>query len=201
VPNVNEVNAERIRYGADCMILPHRVTKRATSNEQTVLALTGGADVANLGRIWPRVAARTLPPNIRITWVKGPLAEAPLVDRSLEDRIRLVSGSENLSTEISQASFGLVVHGISAYELLSAGVPSVVFSPYGAKDDGSMAFLENSRLARISHSSHDAVNQLLYLVNNPKEAERMAEKARNFLGVPGELTLASELLEILKLAA
>ena len=56
--------------------------------------------------------------------------------------------------------------GLSFFEVLQYGIPSVVFSPYGKKDDNEMKSLAKEGVTSVSRNSTHAVEQLVKLMKN-----------------------------------
>jgi UDP-N-acetylglucosamine:LPS N-acetylglucosamine transferase len=65
-----------------------------------------------------------------------------------------------------QSNYAITVFGISFFEILQYGVPSVVFSPYNNKDNEELEALKKEEVAMIANNSRLAVEGLFKLMNN-----------------------------------
>jgi UDP-N-acetylglucosamine:LPS N-acetylglucosamine transferase len=84
------------------------------------------------------------------------------------------------------ASYALAVYGVSFYELLYYGVPTVVFSPYEDKDKAELAIVEAEGLALTARDAEDAVEQLHRLMQDEVLAMGLSQRARARMAARGE---------------
>jgi spore coat polysaccharide biosynthesis predicted glycosyltransferase SpsG len=173
--------------GWDCFLLgvppPIRTVWRPDSD---VLVLTGGSDPTGLGKTLPvqlndRLAAKT-----RIDWVSGPYAVPPSFPSAPRVSFVLHRAPPCLDRLMDLASYALAVYGVSFYELLYYGVPTVVFSPYGDKDKAELAIVEAEGLALTARDAEDAVEQLHRLMQDEVLAMGLSQRARARMAARGE---------------
>jgi UDP-N-acetylglucosamine:LPS N-acetylglucosamine transferase len=125
------------------------------------------------------------------------LAQRPIVRKSTMARVQFIVNPRNLKSHILSASFGLSVHGISAYELMASGIPTVVYSPYGEKDHDAMTKIEELGVAEIAQTPEGAVGVLKNLISNKERSAQLSARAADTFHVRGEYTLHSEIRRIL----
>lgn len=194
---MNQESKDRVRFGPDCMLLPNRTQFEPRKKKDIVLVMNGGSDREGLGRVWPDFLAREIPQYLQIKWIQGPLAQRPIVRKSTMARVQFIVNPRNLKSHILSASFGLSVHGISAYELMASGIPTVVYSPYGEKDHDAMTKLEELGVAEIAQSPEEAVILLKNLISNRERSAQLSARAADTFHAKGEYTLQSEIRRIL----
>jgi spore coat polysaccharide biosynthesis predicted glycosyltransferase SpsG len=154
-----------------------------------VLILTGGSDVAKLSRTLPVQLNESLGKNVELHWVRGPFSEPPI----LPDECRLEWHVHDAPTQLDElivhSDYVLTVFGVSLFEVLQYGIPSVVFSPYGDKDD--------IELTSLSDNAQSAVDNLIKLMNNDKLAREYSTNALNKLSVNGAQKLSEEIYSLI----
>jgi UDP-N-acetylglucosamine:LPS N-acetylglucosamine transferase len=91
----------------------------------------------------------------------------------------------------------LTVFGVSLFEVLQYGIPAVVFSPYGDKDDIELTSLSEEKVALVSDNAQSAVDNLIKLMNNDKLAREYSTNALNKLSVNGAQKLSEEIYSLI----
>lgn len=187
-----------VRFGWDCFLLRNRASLPRDPVPNSVLVSTGGSDVAELGKVWPSLLGKNLPAGAEVTWVQGPLAAPPELPENSDLNFHVVHNPSNIPELMGNASFGLSVHGVTFFEMLASGIPSVTYSPYGLKDQRELLELQDMKIAEVGLDPEDAVIRLSELMTNPVRARSFSELARMTLSTPGEETFAVELHRILR---
>lgn len=183
-----------VRWGWECVIADIALEPRAWAPGEEVLVLTGGSDAAGLGETLPGLLDRRLPEGTRLHWVQGPYAEPP----NWPDNPRLPHtvhrAPDRLDELMREAPYALTVYGVSFFELLKYGVPTVVFSPYGEKDRRHLELVEPAGAALTAGSAEEAVERLAGLMASDTKARRLSEKSRELVTDGGADQLAEEIL-------
>ncbi len=97
-----------------------------------------------------------------------------------------------------QAShYAVTVFGVSFFELLYLGIPTVVFSPYGDKDDSELQSIAKTGVAMVARDEHDAIDCLCALMNNDCLAARLSLRAREKLSTLGGRRLCMEISKLI----
>lgn len=197
-PQNRTTTHSRFRFGWDCYLLRNRASSPRAPVANSVLIATGGSDVARLGQIWPLLLDKHLPPGTEVTWIQGPLAEAPTIPKDSKLNFRVARDPANIPELMGEASFGLTVHGVTFFEMLASGIPSVTYSPYGMKDQRELLTLQDMEIAQVGIDPEDAVLKLSELLGDSASAQSFSELARLTLSTPGEETFAAELGRLLR---
>lgn len=186
-----------IFFGWDCFLLNVANSPVDWKLGKRALVLSGGSDTTGLGKIWPALLNETLPDDSELHWVTGPYAQQPLWPDSL--RISMVNHQSpaGLNDVIVGVNFALTVYGVSFYELLYYGVPTVVFSPYGEKDDVELAMIAEEEVALVAKNEFEAVAKLQELMANEKLAASLSRRARQKMSTPGGQTFARALAALM----
>lgn len=186
-----------IRFGWDCLLLEPLPEGHRRPESREVLVLTGGSDATGLGRNWPWLLDQQLPEDARLHWVTGPFSPRPVLPASP----RIAAFEEHVAPAglgplMRQASFAVTVFGVSFFELLQHGVPTVVFSPYGSKDQPELDALRAEGLAWIASDHLDATQQLARLMADAPAAAALSQRAQARLGRPGVDHLADAIAQL-----
>ncbi len=179
---------QKLQYGPDCFLLrkPLAIERREeSSQEKSLIVLTGGADPAKLSKFLPELLDNQLPSGVRIDWVKGPYAEEPLLPSKLE-RFKVLDAPTDLHQRIANYDLALCVFGVSFFECLNAGTPVVTFDPIGAATDEEWRELKLLAPTLIADSFEDAVDRTKALLSSsdkielPEVASKLALGPENF---------------------
>jgi len=169
-PELNQGDTSRLVYGWDCFLL--KVAARTTQwqDGKNLLVLTGGSDATNLGQSWPALLDAALPDDTALHWVTGPYAASPQWPRDPRITFYNYQAPDNLQQLMSTANYAVTVYGVSFYELLYYGVPTVVFSPYGDKDTSELEAIAASGIALVAKDEKEAIVKLNQLMASPSVA-------------------------------
>lgn len=184
-PEDRTSGATRIRFGWDCFLLPNRVHERNPLARRLLVA-TGGSDRHRLGDIWPKLLDSELPSDFSVTWVQGPLADNPILPSPSRLEFEVLQGEKDLRQVISSTEIGLSVYGVTAFELLASGVPTVTYSPYGEKDSLESAELSRLGIAEVAKSPEDAAQKIGTLSESNFLRSRLSRAALEKFPVSGE---------------
>ena len=166
-PKVGDFQS-RLAYGWDAYLLNVRSEDQRPESSESILVLTGGSDVMQLGRDWPAILNQCLPSGSVVHWVTGPFSEAPVFPAS--SRVELIEhvAPADLSPLMHTATVAATVFGVSFFELIALGVPTVVFSPYGEKDSRELQRIAEQRIALVAKDVKDAAEQAATLLKDRK---------------------------------
>lgn len=172
---LNTIANNKVLFGWDCLLVNSPLRTTPWSAGPRVLVLTGGADATNLGRHWPHHLDAELPASTELHWVKGPYAEPPaLPSRSRLARVVEHVAPPSLTSLMPEVNYAVTVYGVTFYELLRAGVPTVVFSPYGNKDDAELQEIERLKLSLVARDEKHATDELNRLMSNSTLAQSLS---------------------------
>ena len=194
---LNIAHDTRVVYGWDCFLVNVPDVVPAWSNGRRVLVLTGGSDVTGLGNFWLGFLNERLDADVELDWVTGPYAKEPVWPDS--PRITMLNhhAPKGLETLMSGANYAVTVFGVSFFELIYFGIPTVVFSPYGEKDSAELAALAAADVALVVRDEYEATEALIDLMSNPQKAEALSKRARAMMPVHGGVRLSEAIRKIL----
>ncbi|MBT9614043.1 MAG: hypothetical protein IV108_12340 [Burkholderiales bacterium] len=172
------IGAAPILFGWDCFLLNVRRPPIEWKSGGKVLALTGGSDATGLGKTLPTLLNEALPGGTELHWVTGPYAQEPVWP--VFPRLSMLNhqSPSGLDDLMAEANYAVTVYGVSFFELLYYGVPTVVFSPYGNKDDEELAAIAEVGVALVAKDEVDAVGKLKELMADHKLATSLSHHAR-----------------------
>lgn len=170
-----------VLFGWDCFLLNVRGLAKPWQHGNRVLVLTGGGDVTRLGQRLPTLLSNALPDGAVVDWVTGPYAEQPVRPESAKVAFVNHQAPARLDSLMAEAHYAMTVYGVSFFELLYYGVPTVVFSPYGNKDTEELDMVAAEGVAWVAEDEYDAVASLRALMANHQAAETLSAKARRHM--------------------
>lgn len=175
-----------ILFGWDCFLL--NVQHQPVADWQPgsrVLALAGGSDATNLGQTWPTQLNEQLAEGTQLDWVTGPFAQQPVWPTSPRISMLNHSSPTSLDNLCGSANYAVTVYGVSFFELLYYGLPTVVFSPYGNKDDEQLAEIARQGVALVASNELDAIGKLKELMADHVLAQAISQRGRQKLSQSG----------------
>lgn len=187
-----------IVFGWDCFLFDPQWEPVPWVPGRRVLALSGGSDATQLGNTWPALLNQSLREGTELHWVKGPFAAKP--NWPATTRIKMIehSAPAGLGPLMLQASYAITVFGVSFYELLHMGVPTVVFSPYGDKDAIELDSIAASGVALVAADEREATERLIELMNCDGLAQQLSGRAREAMGESGAFRLCAEIENLMQ---
>jgi len=187
---------DKIKSGWDSFLIQKNLPSQSWKQGLNVLVLTGGSDVAKLGNILPSQLDGLLNDQVKVHWVQGPYAEAPSLPVKTRLDWKVHSAPNQLDELIVSSNYVLTVFGVSFFEVLQYGLPTVVFSPYGNKDDEELIALASEQVAIVEKDSNSAVKALINLMENNQLAKSLSQNALEKLSVNGAQKLAEHTLAL-----
>ncbi len=193
IPPSNLDNGAPIIFGWDCFLLNVQGKPVDWESGQTVLALTGGSDMTALGKTWPSLLDEALSVGTELHWVTGPFAQKPCLPDTPHITIHNHQAPDCLSSVMKASNYAVTVFGVSFFELLYYGIPTVVFSPYNEKDNFELEAIAEAGVALVARDEVDAARMLADLMNNESYARDISKIARELLSTPGAIRLCNEI--------
>jgi len=170
-----------------------QTTDEDWSAGNSVLVLTGGSDVAKLADTLPRKLDAELPKNFVIHWVQGPYSDDPAIPFTPRLEWILHKAPSSLVDLMNRCQYAFTIFGISFFELLYHGVPTVMFSPYGDRNRDEIEKLKEEKVALIEDEVEGAVQSLARLMHNEALAKALASKAKSKINGNGAVRLAAKI--------
>lgn len=187
-----------LRYGWPYYLIePCRSAAPGKHAAEPLLVLTGGSDATGLGATLPGKLDAALPAGTAIVWVQGPYAATPLLPASSRLAWHVEHAPASLQDLMAQSRLALTIYGVSLFELLAHDVPSVVFSPYGARDDEELPALAAADVAHVADDEDAAVAALTCLLADPAEEARLARRGSEHVDGGGPARLAADIFALL----
>ena len=187
-----------LRSGWDTYLIQKRLNHKKWRPGSKILVLTGGSDVLNLGKILPIQLDSILDKNSEVHWVKGPLSDDPKLPEKQKLKWIFHDAPQQLDEIIVQSNYVLTVFGVTFFEVLQYGIPTVVFSPYDIKDDKDLKALSNEDVAIVSNNSRSAIKELSNLMADDKLANKLSINALKKLSINGSQQLSKRIYLLLK---
>jgi spore coat polysaccharide biosynthesis protein SpsF (cytidylyltransferase family) len=173
-------------------------TRHPDGTPPRILVLTGGSDATGLGASLPARLDKALPTGTQIDWVRGPYAAAPAIPENARLSWHVHDAPPSLAPLMDQADYALTVYGVSLFELLGKGVPSVVFSPYGARDEGEIPALAAADVSVVAPDEAAAVAALGQLVGDREASRHLALQGPRQVDGEGPARLARDIFALLE---
>ena len=186
-----------LKSGWDSFLIRKRFKQKSWSPGSKVLVLTGGSDVTNLGETLPAKLDKLLDNNIELHWVKGPFSHAPNLPKECRLNWVVHNAPEYLDELIVQSNYVMSVFGVSFFEVLQYGIPTVVFSPYGEKDINDLNGLSKENVAMVFNKTEPAIKGLDELMRNDELAIKYSMNALKKMSVNGVQNLCNEIYSLI----
>lgn len=182
-----------IKSGWDSFLIQKRLSHKEWTPGSSVLVLTGGSDTAKLSRTLPAYLDKSLRGDIKLNWVRGPFSEVPILPTETRLDWIIHDSPSGLDELILNSDYVLTIFGVSLFEVLQYGVPTVVFSPYQNKDDQELQSLSLENVALVAANSLDAISGLNTLINDENRARDYSLNSLKKLAVNGTQNLVQQI--------
>jgi len=186
------------KYGWDSYLIQKRLPSKTWSPGSRVLVLTGGSDSTGQGEALPQKLDAVLPLDTEIHWVRGPFAKPPTLPSMPRLGWVVHEAPDGLDELIVESNYALAIYGVSFFELLQYGIPTVVFSPYGGKDDLELNALREEQVSAVSIDTESAVLDLVRLMGDIETARRYSNMAMERLSANGSDCMAEHLASLIE---
>lgn len=187
----------KIVYGWDSYLIDEKKIPIKWKYGRNILVLTGGGDITKLSDNWITMLDKNLPSKSILNWVSGPFSQK--LNLPNKSRIKIIEhqAPDNLRLIMNKTNYAITVYGVTFFELLKIGIPTVVFSPYGKKDEVELKIIEELGLAMVAQNEYDATEMLVDLMNDSSKAKEFSTKSINQMKVSGIEKLALEVKELI----
>ena len=186
-----------LKSGWGSFLIQKRLQNKDWSPGSQVLVLTGGSDASNLGKTLPIQLDELLPRGVNIHWVRGPFSSKPNLPKECRLNWTIHHAPPYLDELIVQSDYVLTVFGVAFFEVLQYGVPMVVFSPYGDKDNNELCALSKECVAMVVNSQELVANGLIDLMNNNELAKEYSMNSLKKISTNGAQNLAKEIYSLI----
>lgn len=188
-----------LKSGWDTYLIQKRLDHKKWSPGSKVLILTGGSDIANLGKNLPKQLDKILKDHSELHWVRGPFAKKPNIPKKPRLKWIIHDKPQQLDELIIQSNYVISVFGVSFFEVLQYGIPTVVFSPYNKKDENDLQNLSKEKVAIVSKNSNKAIEELSQLMHDRTTAKKISINALKKMSINGTKNLSKNISLLLKL--
>lgn len=193
------INKEKISWGWNNFLLNSKYENALTkSTYKNILILTGGSDATKLGQTLPKSIDINFRKKENIKWVIGPFSNYPNIDMLVNNQWKFIKNPSYLDDLMLETKIAITVFGVSFFELLYYGIPTIVFSPYGLKDNKELQEIEKLGVALVAKDESDVVVKLNELYVNESKQRELSEKSKNLFSSKGQDKLYQEIKKIVE---
>jgi spore coat polysaccharide biosynthesis predicted glycosyltransferase SpsG len=179
-----------VKFGWDTLLVRRRLPSRPWQPGKRVLILTGGTDASGQGETLPAMLDERLPMDSEIHWVRGPFAKPPAIPAKTRLSWVVHKAPEGLDALFIQSDYALTVFGVTFFELMKYGIPTVTFSPYGSKDRAELDALASENICEVADNAPSAIDRLVKLMGDDESAKEYSRSAMERLSANGADNLA-----------
>jgi hypothetical protein len=124
--------------------------------------------------------AKSVSPSVKIHWLAAQ-GHADEGEGIPEPPVSIIS-DENLRQRQSSATYAVSRFGVSIFEMLGLGVPTVVLPGWGEHEEASVDFLEERGLALVARSRCDVGKKIAQLTFDDGLASSLSAATIEFYG-------------------
>ncbi|MCW8916120.1 MAG: NTP transferase domain-containing protein [Magnetovibrio sp.] len=176
---------EKLVSGWDCYLLEDSPQHHTIRDVKSILVMLGGADTDGMGEKLPALLNLALPQGFHVHWVQGPYAPAPRVEDVLKLKWTTHKSPDDVQALYQNVDVALVSYGVSLFELLKYGMPTVVIPTSAGPNADEWAALQTEDICMCADdiaSASDAIAQLLAEQSKRKDFSRKAQTKVDGLG-------------------
>ena len=176
----HSADSAKISYGWGHYLLPQVTKVTPWQPGQRLLVMSGGSDPHALGKQWPKLLDEQLTESMEIIWIQGPFAQPPEIAADSHHQWQLLKNPADLPSIMENCPYALCVYGVSFFELLQRGVPTVVLG-VGVEPQEIVALVDE-QVATVATSPIEAVHGLRALLGDDERAEHYHYHAQELIG-------------------
>jgi spore coat polysaccharide biosynthesis predicted glycosyltransferase SpsG len=205
IPSINFIREKKfddkhkIISGWDSFLIQKRLKQKSWMPGSKVLILSGAGDVSGIGETLPQELEDRLARNTEIHWVKGPFSRHPNIPKRNQLSWNIHNAPDQLDELIIQSNYVISVFGVSFFEVLQYGIPTVVFSPYGDKNNSELNILFKEGVSKVELNPKNAVNGLVDLMEDEDLSRNYSDNALKKMSVNGVQKLCNRIYSLLRL--
>ncbi len=190
--NLKKKNINKYVYGWDCYILNQYINVKNWSPGNNVIILSGGSDPYNIGHNLPKTLDKKLTSDVNLNWISGPFSSKPNLPSAPLTNFTEYKNPENLIKIMQKSNYAITVYGVTFFELMYLGIPTIVFSPNHTKDLNELNEIKNLDIALVADSINDIPDLLVNLMNNELLSKKLSERSRSKIKKSGLERLSIE---------
>lgn len=165
----------------------------------SVLVMTGGADVLGLGSWLPELLDTKLVSSSTVSWVKGPYANHPNIPINPKLTWNVHESPKDIDKLISQSSYILTQFGVSFFESVQYGIPTVAVPLDPFKNILELDLIQREEVALVARDIGESVNILVQLMGDDFLAKKLSENSKNKMRVSGCDLFVSKINKLMSL--
>jgi spore coat polysaccharide biosynthesis predicted glycosyltransferase SpsG len=163
-----------ILYGWDKILIDNVKIKRKKGNKIKILFTLGATDKYKIGNKLPGLIEKKFDKKVEFLWIKGPYATKPKIHN--KKRWKIVKNKFDLKPMFRNIDAAFVVLGVSFFEIMYQGIPSVAFFHKKKVIDFYLASYLKKKNFDITSSLNKAVNILHFKIKSLKKSNEVAKK-------------------------
>jgi spore coat polysaccharide biosynthesis predicted glycosyltransferase SpsG len=187
-----------VSFGWDHFLLERSEPMSDWRSDGGVLVMTGGADVLGLGSWLPKLLDTKLLSSSTVNWIKGPYANSPNVPLNPNLTWKVHDSPKDIDKIISQSSYILTQFGVSFFEALQYGIPTVVFPLDPYENNLELDKINKENAALVSYGIRESVDLLLQLMGDDFLARKLSETSKNKMHVSGCDLFANKINKLMR---
>lgn len=194
--NLQKKNGSKIVFGWDCFIIDQNIDIKNWSPGKNIIILTGGSDIYKIGKFLPINLDEKLSSDINLNWITGPFSKKPKFPNYPTTNILEHKAPNNLISMMQNSNYAVTVYGVTFFELIYLGIPTVVFSPNLEKDSKELDIIRELDIALVADGVNQVGDMLNKLLKNDALSERLSMRSRSKLPRSGLDKLYNEISSI-----
>lgn len=177
VPNIAVMpkfkNHKKVHYGWDKLLIRIK-NKKIERKQRKIIISLGGTDYFNLIKNIPNDLSQSLKIPYKIDLLVGPFAKKPKKNNNL--KINFLQNKKNINY-LSKYSLGIVLFGVSFFELLIYKIPCIILIPPRKEDSYLIKKLKNYNFL-IASNLNESIKKLNMIANNKKYKKKFISFSR-----------------------
>jgi spore coat polysaccharide biosynthesis predicted glycosyltransferase SpsG len=193
----HRTSSNKFQFGWNNYLIQKRCRTGGWQPGSRILILTGGSDISELGKTLPNQIDESLNKNVEINWVRGPFSCQPTLPKKPRLNWNIHYAPDYLDELIVQSDYVMTVYGVSFFEVLQYGIPTVVFSFVSAKYKLELEALSEQNVAMVAYSPTDGIEGLIKLMKNDELAGNYSLNALNKMSNNGAQNLSNAIYSLI----
>lgn len=186
-----------ITFGWDHFLLSKNKAQTPSPNSNQILIMTGGSDVLGLGEWLPQSLDNSICSSFEIVWVQGPYAAAPSIPEKSKLKWNVFKNPKNMEEIISKADFVITLFGVSFFESIKYGNPTVVIPLDRSENINELEMIKEKMVAIVANDAKNSVDDLQNLIQNKALSKLISDNSKKLMGDSGCHLLMNKIIKLI----
>ncbi len=197
VPNNIKKNP-KVYYGNNRYLIggfkPNKILQKK-KKIKNLAVFSGGSDVLNFNKIIIENIVSNLNYKLNIYFIIGPFSKKVFYSNNSLHNIKFIYGSKNIECLSKNIDLAITPHGVTLFELMYFGVPTITFIPKKRISNIELNKLKNKKVTTIVKSISELDSKLHSIISGKLKIYQKTKNALEFIKIDGVKEFVNKMIK------